>query len=198
MFTDKFLYKVSERYYDWRWGIRTYTYVSSADLGHGKDSFEYTPTPYRHLFRILRAIPEDVRSGRLIDFGCGLGRVIIAAHRMGFKNPIGIELSPNLSDRALQNIGSLPLTLLHQDATRFVVPRDATVFFFFNPFRGETLGAVLNNIEESIRRYPRSCVFAVRMIGNFEKAIEDRPNIVCQQAGSFRYPRAGWAIYRYL
>jgi hypothetical protein len=194
---DQVLYKLSEHYYDWRWKIKTYAYASSTELGHDRDSFEYTPTPYRHLFRILRAIPQDVREGQLIDFGSGLGRVVVAAHRLGFKNPLGVELSQKLFEQARQNVGNLPVSLLHEDATRFIVPQNATIFFFFNPFGDETLRAVLNNIEDSIRKNPRPCVFAVRTIGTFERIIVDNPRIVREQSGSFRYPRAGWAIYRY-
>ncbi len=196
MLIAKFLYKLSERYYDWRWRIHTYAYASAASLGLGGDCKEYTPLPYRDLFRILRALPEDVRAGRLVDFGSGMGRVIIVAHRMGFRNPIGVEVSAALCERARRNARRLPVTVLHQNAVRFAVPPDATVFFFVAPFKGETLRKVLNNIEESVRRYPRPCVLAAYMAGFFEREARARAGMVRERGGSCRYPRAEWAIYR--
>ena len=197
MLIDKFVYRLLEHYYDWRFGIRTYAYASAAELGLPQDCFDYVPVPYRDLFRILKALPQDVRGGVLVDIGSGLGRVIIAAQRMGFKNPIGVEFSGALCARARENAGNLPITVLHQDATEFPVPPDATVFFFAASCAGEPLRKVLNNIEESVRAHPRPCVLAAYMIGIFEKEAGHKPEIVREICSSSRYPKAGWAIYRW-
>lgn len=196
MFFARFLYKLTEHYYDWRWGVHTYAYASAAELGFGQDCKEYAAVPYRDLFCILRALPEDVRGGTLVDFGSGMGRVIIAAHRMGFKNPVGVELSGVLCEQARKNIAGLPITVLQQDGTQFAVPPDATVFFFALPFTGEPLRKVLNNIEESVRRHPRPCILAAYMVQPFEREALTRAGIVRERLGSCSYPKAGWAIYR--
>ena len=100
MLLDRFLYKVSERYYDWRWGIRTYSYVTATELGYGKDFLEYAPVPYLVLHRMFKELPDDVRKGSIIDFGSGLGRVLVAAHRNGFHKPTGVEYSDDLCHHA--------------------------------------------------------------------------------------------------
>lgn len=116
------LYRLQERYYDWRWGVRTYSYVSKADLGYGDESLEYAPVPYMVLFKLYEALPGNVRGGRVIDFGCGLGRVLIAAHRLGFAPITGVELSAALCEKATPNIAGLPIEIVNQDATTYEMP----------------------------------------------------------------------------
>ncbi|MCX6599232.1 MAG: class I SAM-dependent methyltransferase [Acidobacteria bacterium] len=190
-------YKFWEHYYDWRWGIRTYAYVSEADLGYGQSLNHYAPMPYQVLFKVFDALPNEFRNGRLVDFGCGLGRVLVAAHRMGFASATGVELSSKLCDLAQPNIAGLPLEIVNQDASTYEIAPNSNVFLFYNPFTGEPLRKVLDNIEESLRTHPRPCAFIGYCIGSFEEAIQNRSNFKRLSLGHSVYPRAAWAVWTY-
>jgi hypothetical protein len=75
---------------------------------------------------------------------------------------IGVEISPVLAEIARTNLA----TRRHQhrcrnveisvsDVTDFKVPDDLTIGYLFDPFKDETLEAVLRGIVESIDHRPR-------------------------------------------
>jgi SAM-dependent methyltransferase len=55
--------------------------------------------------RALRFIRRHVRDGRLIDIGCGDGRLLFVAQRAGF-DVLGVESSPKMAAKARRRIGS--------------------------------------------------------------------------------------------
>ena len=46
-------------------------------------------------------------------------------------------------------------TIVVGDAAQFSVPDDVTIAYFFDPFRGRTLDAVVQNMIDSVDRRPR-------------------------------------------
>jgi SAM-dependent methyltransferase len=54
--------------------------------------------------RALRVIRRWAAPGRLLDVGCGDGRLAAAARRAGF-DPIGVELSPRMAAKARRRLG---------------------------------------------------------------------------------------------
>jgi hypothetical protein len=75
---------------------------------------------------------------------------------------IGVEISPALAEIARTGLarrryqhrcGSLEIVVA--DAAEFRVPDDLTIGYFYHPFGGDTLAAVLRNIVASIDRHPR-------------------------------------------
>jgi SAM-dependent methyltransferase len=119
-----------------------------------------------------------------LDYGAGLGRVLILAAMLPFKRVIGVELSPILAAKARDNLSNANARLLCKnvevivaDAAAFELPRDVTTIYFNNPFAGEILEKVLKKIEMSYREAPRS----MRLVCNlpqesaFQSIIDQSP-----------------------
>jgi len=121
----------------------------------------YVASAWRTLPRALHYIgvsPDDV----FIDFGCGKGRVVHQAAKRRFRKVIGVEISPALAEAAREALAAgkrrhrcKDVEIVVADAREYRVPDDLTVVYFFHPFFGETLDAVLEGIIASIDRNPR-------------------------------------------
>src|SRR5436853_5633632 len=110
-------------FYDRARGIDTADAVTLDSLGlaaeHRQD---YHATPWPMLERALSQL--EVRDHDvLIDFGCGNGRVVVAAAMRPFRRVIGVELSPELAESARANVESARPNLRCQDVS--IVVTDA-------------------------------------------------------------------------
>jgi SAM-dependent methyltransferase len=148
---------LSERWNDWRLGIHTNAFRPLPGAFQAPERKEYTPISYRHLLPRLGRLPagpDDV----FLDYGCGYGRVVVAAAQRPYRSVIGVELVPEFAAVARENVqGAKGLTcrdvrILQADATAFELPDDVTVLHFFNAFRGAVLDAVVDRIRESLDR----------------------------------------------
>jgi SAM-dependent methyltransferase len=119
------------------------------------------PSPWHVLPRALRRVGACERDV-FVEFGCGKGRVVHQAARRPLKKVIGVEIIPEVAgfarslvaaNRRKYRCRSVEITTC--DAARFRVPDDLTIAYLADPFRGETLEAVLRNLIESIDRRPR-------------------------------------------
>ena len=89
---------------------------------------------------------------------------MILASEAGFKEIIGLEMSPPLAEICAKNLHAHStrrpqashLTVLIENAATFTPPPSAGVFFFFNPFDAAIFQKVLHQIADSIRRQPRT------------------------------------------
>ena len=157
-------YHAYERFRERRLGVET----GGGDAWAGSLSDPalscYEPISYQILDRALAALPAAARSGAFLDYGCGKGRVVVAAAAYPFRRVTGIELLPELTAVARENVrrardrGRLrcgEVELLTADATAYEVPPDVTAVFLFNPFRGAVLRAVLDRVEASMEAAPR-------------------------------------------
>jgi len=153
------------RWFEWRLGIRSESVISLEELGiENPQCRPYVPSDYRTLLTVLRSM--TIRSGEdvFLDFGSGLGRVVIAAAaNCPFRKVIGIDIAAQLNDLARENVRkALPhlkcrhVEIVTADATQFEVPPEVTMIYFFNPFCGEVLSRVLRSIRDSIRQHPRA------------------------------------------
>ncbi len=150
-----------------------YEYLKDADLGistigrvdkHSNDSkYPYEPTAYSVLDRLIGSGFISM-SDRVIDYGCGKGRVPIYLHdRVGCAT-IGIEVETDFYNDAVGNLNSYGETtgkstenifLVHTRAQTYEVPEDVTACFFFNPFSSDILKNVIPQILKSEERSPR-------------------------------------------
>lgn len=150
-------------YYEWRLGITTSGRISSEALGYQHpECNHYGPSAYGNIRRIFKALNVQHGKDVFVDFGSGKGRVLILAAMQPFERIIGVERSPDLSDIARHNIERTRRRMTCQhievvtaDAVAYEVPDDATVVYFANPFGGEILDAVLDNVKASLMRAPR-------------------------------------------
>jgi SAM-dependent methyltransferase len=126
------------------------------------DRVAYVPSVWHVLPRALHYLGADEHD-TFIDFGCGKGRVVHQAAKRPFRRVIGVEISPLLADVARAAVAARSrrhrcrnVEIVACDATRFEVPDDLTIGYLFDPFRGDILEAVLQNIIASIDRRPRT------------------------------------------
>jgi predicted RNA methylase len=126
----------------------------------------YFPSSYLFLTEALKTGPLDCRDQVLVDFGCGMGRVLLFASMLPFKRIVGVELSNSLCEVARQNLDQFyarkkksepEWSVVSADVRTFAIPHDATVFYMANPFDAIVVKAVLDNIETSLRQVGRQC-----------------------------------------
>jgi len=164
------------------------------------DRVAYVPSAWHVLPRALHYLGAGEHD-TFIDFGCGKGRIVHQAARRPFRRVIGVEISPLLGDAARAVVAAgrkrhrcRDVEIVVGDATRFEVPDDLTIAYLYDPFRGEILDAVLQNIIASVDRRPRPVriiyvhpVEAGRVLGT------GRFRLLTEQRGGLRDRRTGRA-----
>jgi SAM-dependent methyltransferase len=194
-------YRLYEELQERRLGIQTGGLVSPDELGHDSpELLEYTPTSYHALQDCLARVRFRTGEDAFLDYGCGLGRVIIFAATKPFSRAVGVEISTALAEKARENIeqarGRLKceVTVDVSDARTYQVPDDVTVIHFFNPFIGDTLAQAVGNIRESLRRRPRELTILYASPGRFEKMFGGQDWLKKTASLTF-YPGMVYAIY---
>lgn len=131
---------------EWDRALRVQT--AGRENESGSRYMPYEPTPYAVLARLAER--GGIRAGdRVLDYGCGKGRVaFFLADRVGC-DVTGIDHSERLIAMAEENRGRFA----HPGRVRFVRaraedydPGDGNAFFFFNPFSEGVLRAALRRI----------------------------------------------------
>ncbi len=157
-----------DRIFDWKYGVETSRKAVLADLkieqGDTSGGTMYQPSrvlPLRALFAAIQAeLPENPF---LLDLGSGKGRVQMLALNHGFKQARGVEFAKELCEISEKNFqiflashtDSALLEVSHGDVTAYPIQAKENVFFLYNPFSGETLDRVLDNLAQSLQNYPR-------------------------------------------
>ena len=96
--------RVVENYYERRFGISTRGDLMQDTLGvHDPDAGHYAPSPYLGFFKAMKLVGADLPSSTFVDYGAGLGRIVVCAATLPFKRVIGLELVEELSRRARLN-----------------------------------------------------------------------------------------------
>lgn len=117
----------------------------------------YEPTPYSVLERLAESGYITVQN-KVIDYGCGKGRVgFFLQHAIGC-HVTGIEFDRDIWDEAMDNLYNSKMggkvRFLNQNAEDFE-PNDADCFYFFNPFTVEILKSVMRRIVDCYYEDPR-------------------------------------------
>ena len=122
------------------------------------DHREYESMDYpciRTFLKALRVGPEDT----VYDIGCGKGRIVCVAARLGVRKCVGVDICEELAEQARQNARTLrapksPIEIRAADAAAEDYS-DGTVFCLFTPFGEQTLRQVLQRIHRSLDASPR-------------------------------------------
>ncbi|MEX0174079.1 class I SAM-dependent methyltransferase [Streptomyces sp. LMG1-1-1.1] len=131
----------------------------------GRDA-RYSPSPVLTVRNAISACDVAYEDVTFVDVGSGKGRVLLLATEFPFRRIVGVEASETLCAIARSNVekasrtreGCDRIDVVHADATKFDVPDDAGLLYFYEPFSVDVSSAVLERIEESIRRNPRRVV----------------------------------------
>ncbi|MFW5648628.1 MAG: SAM-dependent methyltransferase [Candidatus Alkaliphilus sp. MAG34] len=123
----------------------------------------YEATPYTALDRLFKFY-RFKKTDRVVDFGCGRGRVAFYIHNK-FHIPVtGIEVNDKTYDEALDNKWryrqrakhiKAPIKLKFGFAEQYKVKSEDNKFYFFNPFSVKVFRRVINNILHSVEKEER-------------------------------------------
>lgn len=166
---------VTDVLFEKRHGVRTSGVIELDELGIAKaEQNPYKAASWLNLPRILPS-REVCEHDVFIDFGSGMGRVVLQAAKYRCKKVIGVELSATLMQIAQENIARNAhrhrcgeVSLVESDALDFRIPDDVTIAFFNNPFTGSIFTNVVERLIESVDRNPRT----VRII--YANPVEER------------------------
>jgi len=153
---------MGERKQDKLLGIRTVGIREWKD-GHFQYN-RYEPTPYK----ALEALVEKYKFkgiNRIVDFGCGRGRVAFYLHNRFHLPVIGIEANYKTYEEALENKAAYrlkakhiaaPIKFKYGLAQHYKVDQEDNCFYFFNPFSVQIFKKVVHNILRSMTKHPRT------------------------------------------
>jgi hypothetical protein len=152
-----------ESYYERHFGVATGKEVMLDSLGiHDPDAVRYSPTPYPAFFRAMKLVGADLSSSVLVDYGAGLGRIVVCAASLPLAGVIGIEFAGELVRRcngnlecARHRLACKEVAIVHGNAMTWCVPPNVNIFHFYNPFLGQTLRATVGEISRSLHNVPR-------------------------------------------
>ncbi|MGY8767699.1 MAG: class I SAM-dependent methyltransferase [Pirellulales bacterium] len=153
---------IEETYQESKLNISTSTKVEIDELGFTSECVGYEPINYTCFNRILDNLEIRPDQEVFLDYGCGKGRAVVIAATRPFKRVLGLELSPELSESARENIDRAQkhlqcpnVEIVTANACKYTVPEDVSMIFLWNPFQGSILESVIERIRESAVKAPR-------------------------------------------
>ena len=155
--------RLTEPWHEWRLGLHSSPYVRMTEIGiDDPDYHDYEPTQFANIRRIFGSLTIDPGRDVFLDYGAGMGRMMVMAAMEPFRRVIGIELTEQFSAIARANLDHLrrrfrcpQVELITADACDFVVPPDVTVIYIYHAFSGKVLARVLERIRQSLDAAPR-------------------------------------------
>jgi len=124
----------------------------------------YQPTDEALFKEMMASLPIDFSEFTFVDLGSGKGRTLLMASEYPFRRIVGVEILPELHRAAEENIASYQSTTQQctqvesvcADASEFDLPEGPLVLYLFNPLPEAGLKRMLENLEESLLRHPRT------------------------------------------
>lgn len=145
--------------FDRQEGVRTIGTLTVEALGlSALDSHRYDATPIRFFHSLLGKLSLDYANTVFIDLGCGKGRTLLLASDYPFRAIIGIEISGELCDIAIENVKTYcsrrrrcsNISVRCQGIEEFEYsaygPSDHLLVYLFNPCGEAVLRAGLQKI----------------------------------------------------
>lgn len=109
-------------------------------------------TSEQELADAVSCLNEDPHSFVFIDLGCGKGKTLLVASKLGFRRVIGVEFALELAEIATANLAKIRATeasVVHEDAADFQFPDCNFVVYLHNPFSQEVMSRVMANLSKS-------------------------------------------------
>jgi SAM-dependent methyltransferase len=121
-------------------------HIGSANARHG---VRYEASTEAELVAAMLSLREPLEQFSFVDLGCGKGRTLLVAARLGFRRTIGVEFAQELVSVARANVrkAAAPnVTVAHADAADFDLPAGPLVVYLYNPFSEEVMRKVIANL----------------------------------------------------
>jgi precorrin-6B methylase 2 len=134
--------------------------IDNPDALPTERTHQYSNSGGHNLKKVLNSLhitPHDT----IVDFGSGKGGALITFSMYPFKTITGVEIAPELVAITEENLKKLRISNVNvvvSDATDFTDLAGYNYFYFFNPFPGEIMKQVVQNIESSLNIKPRKIV----------------------------------------
>ena len=132
---------------------------------YNDDYYRYEPTSYSGLICAFDEMDAVMtKYDRLVDFGCGKGRVLFYVNQRFQCEVCGVEVDEELYELALDNRAFFntrfrgsdqKIELICGKAEEYQVKPEDTVFYFFNPFEINIFEQVIENVVHSVAEHPR-------------------------------------------
>jgi SAM-dependent methyltransferase len=152
-------------------GVRTSGLVAGRHLksGHAHDRhatayYGVAPSVFHKLMeRWRRTLPAaEISETTFIDIGSGMGRAVLLAAEIPFRQVIGVELHPALVRVAKRNVAvwrkagrvKAPVRVVQADAVEYEFPQAPTVMFLFNPFGAVVMRRLLKRLARAFADRP--------------------------------------------
>ena len=160
-------YAVSDLLFDLKYQVDTINTIMLDELdieSPNKSHGRYYEGTNVYIFRsVFSQIKVDTLNGCFIDFGSGKGKAMFLAAEMGFRKVIGVEFSRELVDICRSNLeifkrktkSKTEFEVIHMDAAEYEIPSEANLLYFSNPFDETLIARVIENILESLEKFPR-------------------------------------------
>lgn len=152
---------MKEHYYDKLLNIKTRDDQQS--FPKSLNYHRYEPTPYSALEQLFENYEVD-RSDRVVDFGCGKGRLNFYIHYFYHASIVGIEMDERLYQAALTNLASYVRKTKNPSeriqfycclAEEYAIDPYDNRFYFFNPFSIQIFRRIIHNILRSVEAFER-------------------------------------------
>lgn len=144
----------------------------------------YEATPYQALDKLFRSytFKDD---DRVVDFGCGRGRVSFYIHHH-FQIPVvGVENNDKTFDELMENEDiylrrnkgiEAPIYFEFGLAENYEIQSTETVFYFFNPFSLKIFKKVVHNILRSVKETERQVdIIFYYPLSQFKRFLDSTP-----------------------
>jgi SAM-dependent methyltransferase len=129
------------------WKLR----ISSANARFGA---AYQTVDEQALVDAIGVLNADPRSFTFIDLGCGKGRALLIAAKLGFTQIVGVEFASELAAIAKKNLATMEVAnavVVEGDAAQYHFPTCNLVVYLFNPFSLEVMEKVVANMGNATR-----------------------------------------------
>lgn len=174
-----------------------------------KNYNRYEATPYQALEKLLKIYSfKDVT--RVVDFGCGRGRVSFFLHHHLNLPVTGVEVNDETLDEALSNYESylrksgdidVPLQFHFGLAEQFELEPVDNCFYFFNPFSVQIFKKVIYNILRSVEETKRHAdLILYYPLPEYQRVLERTPfEIIHKIKATKAHGKYGkFIVYRYV
>ncbi len=169
--------------------------AATLDRAEHRDGVDFESTPPPSWRKVLRALPlDDPSDFTFVDLGCGKGFVLALAALHGFGRVVGVELDPDLAQKAQANAEVLSkrtsreVEVVEGDATAFDLPTEPSVIYLYNPFGPQTMRDVVRRVDRSLAE--RSRPLFVAYVNPLHRHVWDESATLRRLAGNRH-----WAVY---
>jgi glycosyltransferase involved in cell wall biosynthesis/16S rRNA G966 N2-methylase RsmD len=154
------IFAINEIFFDLRFRTDTRSKVSSSILvsqGSNNSSEPYQGTNFTILKSIFSTLSEkiDLKNSHMVDYGSGMGRVLLSGLYYGINKVEGVEFDWDLHAHCIDNanrfcqsqqISGDRIKCHCEDAQLFKIPKGVNIFFLYNPFSSPVIDEVVSNI----------------------------------------------------